>query len=132
VEQAGRDFRTTGFRIVLAILLASVAVGAWWMRLRSEARLQGAANERHAWTTLRVLAADAAHADCTPRHGYYFKALPVHDRTGFAFCAYPADYPRSGKWTFVINESKTLYRVDTRGEPIQAWAPDPATWKPLD
>jgi len=165
VELVGRDYRTTGFRIVLALLLASVAVGVWWMRLRSEARLQGAANERNASTILIVLAdaevkfrdgngvagywtsdvaglgplippgiaaADASHAGCKPRTGYYVKALPVRERTAFAFCAYPSDYPRSGKWTFVINESRQLYRVDTRGEPITSWKPDPATWKPME
>jgi hypothetical protein len=87
--------------------------------------------------------ADGAAQGSWPRNGYYYKAVEL-DETGrpyastevsttkFALCAYPADYDRTGRWTFVINEAKSLYRVDTGGKPITRWAPDPATWKPLD
>jgi hypothetical protein len=78
-----------------------------------------------------LAAADGAQAGCTPRNGYCFKAIPLADKAGFAFCAYPADYDRSGKWTFVLNEKRQFYRVDTGGEPIRRWAPDP-TWLVLD
>jgi len=76
--------------------------------------------------------ADGAAPGSQPRNGYYFKAVPPAGKTGFAFCAYPADYDRTGRWTFVINEEKKVYRVDTGGKPVVRWAPDPDTWKLLD
>ena len=87
--------------------------------------------------------ADAAHlhdapGGSAPFQGYYFKVLdfdaagrPRADRstTGFAFCAYPAEYGRSGGSTFVINEQQKVYQVETGGKPVERWAPDPQTWK---
>ncbi len=81
-----------------------------------------------------------------PCAGYYFIAMEVDEDgqgyaqdTGgvpkrgphfnhakFAFCAYPADYPRSGKWTFSINEGNTIFKVDTGGKPILRWPLDPS------
>lgn len=80
-----------------------------------------------------VAAADGAHDGSKPRNGYYFRALDS-DRspTKFAFCPYPADYDRSGKWTFVINEKRQFFRVDTGGKPVTRWAPDPSTWIPME
>ena len=173
--------RTTGLKLALLILLVPLAVFAWWLRERYEARLPIAANERSASGCLRFLAtieedfrendrdgngvhdywtrdvaglhkfvvrarsspaieliprsyaeADGASEGARPHNGYYLKALEVDEKTKFGFCAYPADYDRTGRWTFVINETKKLYRVDTQGKPIVRWAPDAATWKPLD
>jgi hypothetical protein len=78
-----------------------------------------------------LAAADGAQPGCKPRNGYYFKAIPLAGKTGFACCAYPADYDRSGKWTFVLNEKGQFYRVDTGGQPIHRWAPD-STWLVLE
>ena len=82
---------------------------------------------------LSLAEADAASGKAKPYRGYYYQAVAVdRSKTRFAFCAYPAEYDRTGKWTFVINETGRIYRVDTSGEPIARWAPDPATWKLLD
>jgi hypothetical protein len=128
VRDTPRDYRTTGFRLLLVLLLVPAALVVWGLRLRGEARLQMAANERNASSRVKILAEKEVAG---PSHGYRFKALES-DRPGtFGFCAYPADYGRTGKWTFVINESGKLYRVDTGGEPIRRWAPD-STWLALD
>jgi hypothetical protein len=81
-----------------------------------------------------IAGADGAHPG-KPHHGYYLKALEASaDRSpsSFGFCAYPADYDRTGRWTFVVNEAGKIYRVDTEGKPIVRWAPDPATWTLVD
>jgi len=80
-----------------------------------------------------------------PRYGYFFQAMTT-DENGeaynqnelngvkvandykFAFVAYPADYDKSGKNTFIVNESGTVYRKDTAGQPVLKWpAADPAS-----
>lgn len=52
-----------------------------------------------------------------PKAGYWFQALRHADEKSpdpnrFAACAYPADYPKSGRWTYVVNEQNTLFRRD--------------------
>lgn len=59
------------------------------------------------------------YAEFVPKAGYFYLALrhvgedpKALDSRRFAACAYPADYPRSGKWTFVIDEGNTVFRRD--------------------
>lgn len=124
-----RDYRTTGFKLALVALLVPLALVVWGLRLSGEARLQMAANERNASARLKTLAAMEVAG---PSHGYCFRAIESAEPGKSGFCAYPADYGRTGKWTFVVNHAKKIYRVDTGGEPIRRWEPDPETWKPLD
>ncbi|MHC4608572.1 MAG: DUF2950 family protein, partial [Planctomycetota bacterium] len=44
----------------------------------------------------------------------------------FAFCAYPADYPDSGRQTFIVNEEGTVWRKDTGGARVIQWPAKPA------
>lgn len=82
-----------------------------------------------------------------PKSGYFFRVMQkdeedipyaqttvgdnnirVGNQTKFAFVAYPAEYPKSGKQTFIINEAGTVYSKDTRGQPVLQWpAEDPCT-----
>lgn len=52
----------------------------------------------------------------------------------FGFAAYPADYPTSGKRTFIINQENRVYARDTGGKPPEAYREDPlkAGWKLID
>lgn len=80
-----------------------------------------------------------------PWNGYYFAVLRVDNSTGppvpyqvdtdgsgrkvrntsgFGFCAYPAEYGKTGKWTFIINENNTVFRLDTNGRPPTEWPRD--------
>lgn len=82
-----------------------------------------------------------------PYHGYYFVALrfddsnplspkqpyrtdtdgqsgKVHNNSCYGFCAYPAEYGRTGRMTFVINEGNTMFKRDTAGKPEEAWPQD--------
>jgi hypothetical protein len=47
----------------------------------------------------------------------------VHHLSRFGFCATP-EHPRSGKYTFVVNENNTIFRVDTNARRITRWADD--------
>jgi hypothetical protein len=104
-----------------------------------------------------IAVADAAHfhdmpEGSKPYHGYYFKALELDDSgvpyaqntkpegfadkslTKFAFCAFPAEYDRSGRWTYLINERKEIIRIDTQGKPIVRWGDPvygPEAWTPM-
>jgi hypothetical protein len=52
----------------------------------------------------------------------------------FGFCAYPAQYPASGKMTFVVTEDNTVYRKDTNGKRVEQWSNNPQKdgWARLD
>jgi hypothetical protein len=76
-----------------------------------------------------------------PKSGYRFAVLesfeePVgkwvkyHGGTGrspdrFGFCAYPAEYPKDGKMTFIISEAGTAFKKDTAGRPPEGYPADP-------
>jgi hypothetical protein len=66
-----------------------------------------------------------------PRNGYYFQAMELDEndepynqeevgetkikatnRTKFGFVAYPAEYGRTGRRTFIVNEQGTIYSID--------------------
>jgi hypothetical protein len=76
-----------------------------------------------------------------PYHGYYLIAVErdesdcifpsedykqatdgkmgkVHNTSRFAFCAYPANYGKSGRQTFVISENNTPWKIDSAGKPL--------------
>ncbi len=77
-----------------------------------------------------------------PFHGYYFKLLSMgwdgsgavvlnggknHHPHMFGICAYPAEYGKTGRRTFVITEMMMdpLWK-DLGGKPIDAFPADPA------
>jgi hypothetical protein len=85
-----------------------------------------------------------------PRRGYFFVAMegddsgmepevyaqdtngepnrgPHFHHSKFGFCAYPSDYPRSGRWTYFINEGNTIFKRDLGGMPLLRWPADPDT-----
>jgi len=85
-----------------------------------------------------------SYAVFSPKAGYYYRALRHADeapnaldaRGRFAACAYPADYPRSGRLTFIIDENNTIFGRDLgRPGPPDVF-PDEATlrreWSKLD
>lgn len=51
----------------------------------------------------------------------------------FGICAYPAEYPKNGTRTFIINEENTVFWKDTKGKPPQVFPLDPRKegWKKL-
>ena len=59
------------------------------------------------------------YAVFSPKSGYYFQALHHADEQPgglnhrrFAVCAFPADYPHSGVWTFILDEGNTIFKRD--------------------
>jgi len=90
-----------------------------------------------------------------PFHGYYFRAMDFDEDgnalrrdtggTGpngsknrntarFAFCAYPAEYGRTGRLTFIISEGNEVFWADTGGKPVLRWPAGPrkAGWSSPD
>jgi hypothetical protein len=75
-----------------------------------------------------------------PKAGAWFRAIPHEGETKpdprrFAACCFPADYPRSGRRTFIIDENNTIYRKDLgHGRGIEAYPADPQKdgWTKLD
>jgi hypothetical protein len=59
-----------------------------------------------------------AEGERAPLKGYWFRAIrcpgekTIDGSTQFAAVAYPADYPQSGRYTFILNEENTIYRAD--------------------
>lgn len=51
----------------------------------------------------------------------------------FAIIAYPANYPSSGRMTFIINESGSVYQKETYGDVPDKFPSDPYTegWYPI-
>lgn len=80
-----------------------------------------------------------------PKYGYSFQAMTTDESGGvynqnelngvkvandykFAFVAYPAEYDKTGKRTFIVNETGTVYGKDTGGQPVLQWpAADPVS-----
>lgn len=104
--------------------------------------LPGAAQE-HA-TKLVAIGKSAAKA------GYWFvavekyedekgAAVKYNDGNGrnpsmFGVCSYPAEYGKTGKLTFILNEENTIWKKDTGGKPPDVFPADPrkAGWSRLD
>lgn len=99
----------------------------------------------------RALAdADGANPGARPYRGYFFRAMetddegnpyrqdterlldpkpgrdltPRRNNATFGFCAYPADYGRSGRWTFIISEGNVVFKHDTEGRPVLRFPSD--------
>lgn len=51
----------------------------------------------------------------------------------FPCFAYPAEYPKNGTRTFIINEANVVFWKDTKGKPPQVFPDNPAKegWKKL-
>lgn len=84
-------------------------------------------------------------ADAVPKSGYYFAVIqkdaagtPYSERkeTGYAFCAWPAEYNKTGVRTYVVNEEGVVYQLDLGvGGAVEQWpADDPTTagWVPSE
>lgn len=83
------------------------------------------------------------YAVSAPKAGYWFRALRHAEETPgaldpnrFAACAYPANYPKGGRLTFILDENNTIFKRDLgRPGPPDVF-PDEATlrtkWSKLD
>jgi len=84
-----------------------------------------------------------------PSAGYYFATLKRYQEEGkgvpydqgkgrnlnrFGLITYPAEYPKTGKLTYIVNEANVIFSKDTRGRPIEEFPVDPKKdgWTPLD
>jgi len=90
------------------------------------------------WIAKNLASADGARPSAQPFRGYLFRAVPMEgdgapgrNRLRFAFCAYPADYGRTGSWTFLVSESSGVLRKDTGGQPLLEMPPDGEGWEPV-
>lgn len=74
-----------------------------------------------------------ASSPARPKAGYYFVDLTYGDYSiDCGLCAVPARYPSTGRNTFVMDVSGTVYMKDTQGEPVTTY-PDVAGggWIPV-
>jgi prepilin-type processing-associated H-X9-DG protein len=82
-----------------------------------------------------------------PKFGYFFQAMKCDENdmsyqtdgadldanawenTGdFGFCAFPAEYGKTGKLTFIVNGDGVIWQKDTGGQVVLTWpANDPST-----
>jgi hypothetical protein len=92
------------------------------------------------WTELaRLGLIDQAMAEATssenPRAGYYFVEIEPEGemRMGLCMdlCAVPARYPKTGRNTFIIDVTGTVYRKDTGGKPVTVWPDVSDGWLPI-
>ena len=84
-----------------------------------------------------------------PKTGYLFAVLPKYvdkEKTEnyhsggfrhgnrFGFAAYPAEYGKSGRYTFIINETNTVWKKDLGGKPPEMFPESPSKdeWEKLD
>jgi len=69
--------------------------------------------------------------------GYYFVDLtgseegPYDYRYYFGLCAVPAQYPRTGRNTFVMDVTGTVYKKDTGGRPVTVYPDTNDGWLPV-
>lgn len=77
----------------------------------------------------------------SPKAGYWLTAVEKYlDERGaavkydggngrnpsaFGFCAYPAEYGKTGRMTFLLNEENVLWKKDTVGKPPDVFPADP-------
>jgi hypothetical protein len=87
--------------------------------------------------------AQSQYAVFSSKAGYLYRALLHDDETPgaldpnrFAACAYPVDYPKSGRWTYIVNKTHTVYARDLGRPGAPDVFPDDATlkseWSKLD
>jgi hypothetical protein len=77
-----------------------------------------------------------------PKQGYWYRAIRHADEktidavSQFAAVAYPADYPKSGKYTFIVDENSTIFRADLgHGKGLEVFPTDDelrTKWSKLD
>jgi len=77
-----------------------------------------------------------------PKQGYWYRAIRGADEktldagARFAAVAYPADYPKSGKYTFIVDENNTIFRADLgHGKGLEGFPTDDelrTKWAKLD
>jgi hypothetical protein len=78
----------------------------------------------------------------TPLQGYWYRAIRHADEktidaaSQFAAVAYPADYPKSGKYTFIVDENYAIFRADLgHGKGLEVYPTDDelrTKWSKLD
>lgn len=86
----------------------------------------------------------------SPKAGYWFVAVEKYEdekgatakyndgsgrnNSRFGCCAYPAEYGKSGRMTFMLCEENVVWMKDTAGKPVEVFpdAPDRAGWRKLD
>ncbi|HEX7896520.1 MAG TPA: DUF2950 family protein [Planctomycetota bacterium] len=65
-----------------------------------------------------------------PIRGYHYAAIraeppeegePLTHPSTFAFCACPAEYGKTGRKTYVIDQRGTVHAYDSQGQPPLAW-----------
>lgn len=75
-----------------------------------------------------------------PKAGYWYRTLrkngePPIQKTQYAFCAFPAQYGKSGKVTLIIDNRNTVYQADLgHGRGIEVYPDEEElkrVWKPL-
>ena len=85
------------------------------------------------------MAGQTYYTNRAPKAGYWLlalrhegEALPSPDR--FAFCCFPAQYGKTGRRTFIIDESNTIYSKDLQGRALVSYPADPLAdgWTRLD
>jgi hypothetical protein len=75
-----------------------------------------------------------------PKAGYWFRAMRFagEDKphaTRFAFCAFPDQYPGTGRFTYIIRHGRVIFGKDLgKGGGIDVWPGDPEGegWRRLD
>jgi hypothetical protein len=77
-----------------------------------------------------------------PYAGYWFRSIPhsgekkIDAESRFAAMCRPADYPRSGKFTFIVDENNTIYWADLgHGQGVGVFPTDEelkAKWVKID
>jgi hypothetical protein len=85
-----------------------------------------------------------------PKAGYLFRVIPEYEEADgkfvkydqgagrnvdrFGACAYPAEYGKAGKLTFIVSEGGTLFKKDTGGKPVDRFPLDPVKegWSKVD
>lgn len=94
---------------------------------------------------------DLAGGSPVPKNGYYFSVLTLDDQGNlyqadtdgdgraventerFAFCAWPAQYPATGRLTYMVDESGIVYAKDNGGAAVTQWPgldPTQSGWQP--
>ncbi len=86
------------------------------------------------------LALARARLGGTPRYGYYFCEIlgtagqgPYDFSTDCGLCAFPAEYGRSGRLTYIIDVTGIVLQKDTKGIPVWTYPADPKAegWIPV-
>ena len=48
----------------------------------------------------------------------------VFNRERFGFCAYPSEYGKKARKTFIVNEKRKVFKIDNGGKPVLRWPTD--------